>query len=513
MRRKQITALILAIGMLSGTMAVSGEGEAAAKTKKPKLTKTKLTVYIGKKKTLKVKKNGVGKIWRTKWKTSNKKVIALSQKKKTSVKIKGKKAGKATIKAVVSYRKKGGKKKTLFRRTLKCKVTSKVYVSPETKKKNNVKNATTQYHSLAKLAQKHGFKFGTVANYDQVSFDSHYKNLVKYHFNSLTAGNEFKAYSLLDQEKSKKNPDGMPVMNYEKADRIIEFARDNGIQMRGHVLVWHAYMLDWFFREGYENGKKYVGKAVMQKRLQYYIREVLTHFEKKYPGVIYCWDVVNEAVSDTLVSGDARNLRKDNQFYKILGSDYVEQSFLFARNVLEELGSSVKLYYNDYNAFYAGKRNAIVSLAESINSYARDASGNYRKLCDGIGMQGYIGGYGTQSGCMNEANITDIRVSIEKYASLGLDVQVTEMAVRNYSGKAQMKKKHAEFYKKLFEMFVGINAGEKKPLKAVCIWGWIDDPTLTEGSYGYSMNGPYCGLFTELYAVKDSFRNVYKVLS
>ena len=45
-------------------------------------------------------------------------------------------------------------------------------------------------------------------------------------------------------------------------------------------------------------GKKYVSKAVMQKRLQYYIKEVITHFEKKYPGVIYCWDVVNEAVAD-----------------------------------------------------------------------------------------------------------------------------------------------------------------------------------------------------------------------
>lgn len=75
-----------------------------------------------------------------------------------------------------------------------------------------------------------------------------------------------------------------------------------------------------------------------------------------------------------------------------------------------------------------------------------------------------------------------------------------------------MKKKHAEFYKKLFQMFVEINAGEQKPLKAVSIWGWQDDPTLSEGSYGYSMNGPYCGLFTELYAVKDSFKNVYAVL-
>ena len=352
---------------------------------------------------------------------------------------------------------------------------------------------------------------------------------MKYHFNSLTAGNEFKAYSLLDQAKSAKSKDGMPVMNYDKADTIISFAKENGIQMRGHVLVWHAYMCDWFFREGYDTSKKYVSKAVMQKRLQYYIKEVITHFEKKYPGVIYCWDVVNEAVADQNVGNDNRNLRKDNQFYKILGSDYVEQAFLYAKNTVDELGADIKLYYNDYNSFYKSKREEIVNLVKSINSYAKDAKGNVRKLCDGVGMQGYIGGYGTQNGCMNEQNISDIKKSIETYAALGCEVQVTEMAVRNYMGTAAMKKKHAAFYKKLFQMFVDVNEisakctgksdeeikklEESRPLKAVSIWGWQDDPSLDESSYGYSMNGPYCGLFTELYAVKDSFKNVYEVLA
>lgn len=509
MKRKSILALFLAATMALGTGAAGGDQSVEAKAKKPKLSKTKMTAYIGKTKTLKVKKDGTKSIVKTTWKTSSKKILSLSKKKKTSVKVKGKKTGSATIKAVVRYRRKG--KQKIYKTTLKCRVAAKVYLSPAAKKRANVLAATTQYSSLAKLAEKHGFKLGTVINYTQTQ-DMNYKNLVKYHFNSLTAGNEFKAYSLLDQQKSQKSADGMPVMNYEKADKIISFAKDNGIQMRGHVLVWHAYMSDWFFREGYDAGKKYVSKAVMQKRLQYYIKDVITHFEKKYPGVIYCWDVVNEAVSDSSSGDDKRNLRKDNQFYKILGSDYVEQAFLYAKDTVEELGSDIKLYYNDYNSFYASKRQAIVNLAESINQYAKDANGNYRKLCDGIGMQGYIGGYGTQNGCMNDANITDIKTSIEKYASLGLEVQVTEMAVRNYVGTAKMKKKHAEFYKKLFQMFVGINAGESKPLKAVCIWGWVDDPTLTQGSYGYSMNGPYCGLFTELYAVKDSFRYVYDVL-
>ena len=73
-------------------------------------------------------------------------------------------------------------------------------------------------------------------------------------------------------------------------------------------------------------------------------------------------------------------------------------------------------------------------------------------------MQGYIGGYGTQNGCMNEQNISDIKKSIETYAALGCEVQVTEMAVRNYMNTKAMQKKHAEFYKKLFQMFVDVTA-------------------------------------------------------
>lgn len=260
MKSKQILSLSLAACLTIGSLAGAGEAQAKAKAKKPVLSKTKMTAYIGKTKTLKVKKNGTKKIVKTKWTLSGKKVAKLTKKKKTSVTIKGLKKGSATVKAKVWYQKKGAKKKKKV--TLKCKVSVTKYVSPEAKKKANVLNATTKYQPLAKLAAQHGFKLGTVVNYTNVTTNDNYKNLVKYHFNSLTAGNEFKAYSLLDQAKSAQSKDGMPVMNYEKADAIISFAKENGIQMRGHVLVWHAYMCDWFFREGYDTSKKYVSKAV-----------------------------------------------------------------------------------------------------------------------------------------------------------------------------------------------------------------------------------------------------------
>ena len=137
-------------------------------------------------------------------------------------------------------------------------------------------------------------------------------------------------------------------------------------------------------------------------RLESYITQVVTHFETEFPGVIYCWDVVNEAMGDSASeyrAGDPSLLRttrngQPNVFYQYIGEDYVEYSFLFARNAAEALGADIRLFYNDFNMLYPAKRAAAKVLVEKINSFAKDESGAPRKLIDGIGMQGYMGGYG-----------------------------------------------------------------------------------------------------------------------
>ena len=251
---------------------------------------------------------------------------------------------------------------------------------------------------LYELAAKHGFKMGTVINPQQLNKAS-YTDMIKADFNSITAGNEFKAYSLLSQSASQKNENGMPAMNYTMADAIAKFAQANGIGVRGHVLVWDAYMPVWFFKEGYTNDGAFVSSDVMKKRLQYYIEEVVAHFETNFSGVVYCWDVVNEAVADganEAAAGDARMIRTSrsgtpNYFYQVIGPDYVELSFKYAREAAKKANADIKLFYNDYNTFYSPKREAIGKLIESINKE--------EKLCDGVGMQGYVGGYGQQAGC------------------------------------------------------------------------------------------------------------------
>ena len=362
--------------------------------------------------------------------------------------------------------------------------------------------------ALYQLAEPYGFKVGANISYSQAG-DGKYLAMLKDDFNTITASNEFKAYSLLKQSACQAQ--NKPVMNYKVADTIARFAQNNNIGIRGHVLVWDAYMPDWFFREGFTTDGNFVDSETMKDRLKYYITDVVTHFETNFPGVVYCWDVVNEAVADgsnEWIPGNEFHLRKtrggvSNIFNDVIGEDYVKFAFQCAREVVNQVNPDIKLFYNDYNTFYPDKRAAIVNLVNYLN---KD-----EKLCDGVGMQGYIGGYGSQNGCMNASDLVLIKDAIKTYSSLGVEVQLTEVAVRNYEGDEETMAKHAKFYGKLFQVLID-SRNEGQNFTAITIWGLCDNPFMERSDYSYKMNGPFCGLYNKYYAIKDSYKEVYKTL-
>ncbi|MCH5252065.1 MAG: Ig-like domain-containing protein [Lachnospiraceae bacterium] len=103
MKKVKCTICLFLVFVL--TIASTGQQDTQAKKKKAKLSKTKLTLYVGKTAKLKVKNNKK----KIKWSSSKKKVAMVSKKGKVTAKQKG----KAVITAKI------GKKK------LKCKVTVK----------------------------------------------------------------------------------------------------------------------------------------------------------------------------------------------------------------------------------------------------------------------------------------------------------------------------------------------------------------------------------------------------
>ena len=134
------------------------------------------------------------------------------------------------------------------------------------------------------------------------TYDDEYMAMVKKHFNSVTLSNLMKSCYILQQKSSQESKDGMPVLDFTTIDDTLQWCMDNGVKMRGHTLVWHTQAPEWFFREGYKDNGKYVDKEIMLARMESYIKQMLEHVQTNYPGVIYCWDVVNEAVDPA--SGD-----------------------------------------------------------------------------------------------------------------------------------------------------------------------------------------------------------------
>ena len=129
------------------------------------------------------------------------------------------------------------------------------------------------------------FTVGVAVNMRNVS-DPDQIALIKKNFNSITAENDMKPVSLQPREGE---------WNWENADKIANFCRENNIPLRGHCLCWHSQFADWMFVD--EKGND-VPKEVFYERLRTHIHAVVN----RYKDVVYAWDVVNEAMAD----GDGR---------------------------------------------------------------------------------------------------------------------------------------------------------------------------------------------------------------
>ena len=266
------------------------------------------------------------------------------------------------------------------------------------------------------------------------------------------------------------------------SDNAYNYAKNHNFPFKFHCLIWGSQYPDWL---------NSLSTAEQYKAIEKWMDAIKKH----YPHIDMI-DVVNEAVPGHAPAPYKAALGGDGS----TGYDWIIKAFEMAY----ERWPDAILIYNDYNTFYADKRDAIIRLVKKLNAE--------EKLCDGVGMQGYIGGYGSQAGCMNPNDIRLIKEAIEKYKALGIEVQLTEVAVRNYDGSESAMASHAEFYGNLFKMLKSVNADGKNQFTGITIWGITDHPGMDENDYSYKMNGPYCGLYTKEYKPKESYKKVYSVL-
>jgi endo-1,4-beta-xylanase len=198
-------------------------------------------------------------------------------------------------------------------------------------------------------------------------------------------------------------------------------------------------------------------KEVAMARLKEHITQVVT----RYKGKVYAWDVLNEVISDR----DTGSVYRMTPWLRICGEEYIPAIFRWAH----EADPDAILYYNDYNTENPGKRERIYNMVKKL-------------LDDGVPVHGVgLQGHWNSSSPSEEA----IRESIDKFASLGLDVQITELDVTIYSGRndtigvgftPEREQKQSDFYKMAFRVF----REKKENITGVTFWNvsdrgsWLD---------------------------------------
>ncbi len=288
------------------------------------------------------------------------------------------------------------------------------------------------------------FSIGAAVEPNQL--EGEHAALLKKHFNSIVAENAMKPASIQPTEG---------YFNWGSADQIAEFAKANHMSMRGHTLVWHNQVPDWFFLD--KNGKPMTptkeNKQLLLKRLEDHIRAVVG----RYKDVVDSWDVVNEVIDASQPDG-----MRHSKWYEIAGTDYIDKAFESAHQAAPD----AKLFINDYNTVSDPKKRRL------LYDFVR------KELAKGVPISGV--------GHQMHINIASpsgqaLKDTIRLFAGLGLDNQITEMDMSVYTNSTDKYQKVPENvlvqqgyrYKEIFDALKSV----KNDVSRVMFWGIADDHT------------------------------------
>ena len=306
------------------------------------------------------------------------------------------------------------------------------------------------------------FDFGTAVTGNEVLDEARMKFYAS-QFCIFTPGNEMKPDYLLDMAETRKQvratKDQTTVcVKFDTCIPLLDWAKATGNKVHGHTLVWRSQTPAAFFHEDYATHKPLVSREVMLARMESYIKQVLTWTAENYPGVIVSWDVVNEAAADS-----GRKLY-DCQWVQVVGEDYVNRAFEYARKYAEP---GTLLFYNDYNSEMTLKNLEIMDIMRSL-------------LADGT-----VDGYGFQSHYSTTSNLSKIRTAwinisgLTKTDGTPILLRVSELDVGIDANDEKNWERQAFFYGELFKMY----AEYADQLIAVHTWGTVDDLSWRAANY------------------------------
>jgi endo-1,4-beta-xylanase len=232
-------------------------------------------------------------------------------------------------------------------------------------------------------ARAHRYIGAAVATYH--FGDPGYRPAAARSFDSLTPENEMKWGAVEPQPGA---------FHFDAGDALVAFATEHGMRVRGHTLVWHNQLAPW--------AKALSGDELHAAMIRH-IHGVAGHFR----GHIAQWDVVNEAIAE----GESGALRESSPF-TALGPTFIDDAFRAAH----EADPEALLFYNDYDIEAPGsaKSEAAYALVKRLKESGVPIHG--------VGFQMHVDPRHWPSGA-------EIRRTFERFAALGLAIEVTEMDV------------------------------------------------------------------------------------
>jgi endo-1,4-beta-xylanase len=304
--------------------------------------------------------------------------------------------------------------------------------------------------SLRALAAPIGLRIGSALLPQDIETPS-YAAIASGQFSTVTPGNAMK-WQLVEPEQG--------VYDWSGADQLVEFAEANGQLVRGHTLVWHNQLPTWL-TDGVANG------TISDSELYDLLRQHIHIEVSRYRGRIWQWDVCNEFFLDADPSG----IDPSNFWIAALGPGILADAYRWAH----EADPGALLVYNDYNI---GGEDGTNAKSDAVYAWLS------QQLSDGVpihvvGNQGHLD---TQYGWSPQL----LQQDLERYASLGLKVAITEADVRTFVNNAtdQVPTDNLAQFAQPYEFEEMMQAALAVPeLLSFTVWGFTDADSWVPGTF------------------------------
>jgi endo-1,4-beta-xylanase len=304
--------------------------------------------------------------------------------------------------------------------------------------------------SLRDLAAGVGLRFGSALIPQDIETPS-YAAIAGSQFSVVTPGNGMK-WQIVEPEQG--------VYDWSQADELVNFAHANGQLIRGHTLCWHNQLPDWL-TTGVANG------SISSAQLRELLHNHITVEVSRYRGRIWQWDVCNEFFTDTSPS----ELDPTNWWIVNAGPDIIPSAFEWAHAA----DPNALLFYNDYNI---GGEDGTNAKSDAVYAYVQQLLADGVPI-HGVGNQGHLD---TQYGW----NPALLRQDLERYASLGLVVAITEADVRTFVNNAtdQVPTDSLAQFAQPYEYSEMLKAALAVPqCISFTVWGFTDSDSWVPGTF------------------------------